>query len=77
MRRRNDVVFGPCNINAIKEFEEVLKSNSNPLQKYYEFLRKERIELCVAKQSYTTQQRKTLNSIIASQSNRKRKRIVN
>lgn len=53
MRRRSDVAFGPCDMNAVKEFEDVLKSNGNPLQKHYENLRKERIQLYVAKHSNT------------------------
>ncbi|CCW69573.1 unnamed protein product [Phytomonas sp. Hart1] len=67
--KRDTVTFGPCDLSAVKQFEEELKSQGSPLETYYRSLRQQRVELFAQKQkSLLGEQRVTLESVANSRS---------
>jgi nucleolar complex protein 2 len=61
--KRDNVNFGPCDVEAVKIFEDEAKSRSGPLITYYNSLRQQRVANFASKQK-SLNERKTLEGAI-------------
>jgi nucleolar complex protein 2 len=85
-KKRDGVTFGPCDLTAVKMFEDELKMKggkkqeaANPLADYHRSLRQARVDLFTAKQKEVNSEvQKTLETVVAEREadsdNKKKKR---
>ncbi|EPY32513.1 nucleolar complex protein 2 [Angomonas deanei] len=62
--KRDQVNFGPCDLTGVKQFEDEMKSQGNPLVTFHQTLRKQRIDAFSSKQKDAHEKRTTLESVI-------------
>ena len=70
--KRNNVNFGPCDMMAVKSFEDNLKSEGNPLVHYHASLRRDRMSDFAAKQQ-SLQERVTIEGTLSDKDARNKK----
>jgi nucleolar complex protein 2 len=61
--KRDNVAFGPCDLESVKMFEDDMKGKNGPLVTYYNSLRQARVAAFAAKQK-SLQERTTLESAV-------------
>lgn len=69
--KRDQGNFGPCDITAVKQFEDEIKAQGNPLIQYHQSLRQQRIAAFAAKQN-ALKERTTLDSVAQGGSQHKK-----
>lgn len=62
--RRDGVNFGPCDVEAVKMFEDELRSGKLPVVAHYNALRAQRVDAFKEKQHNVRQQRTTLEAAV-------------
>ncbi|CUF39419.1 Hypothetical protein, putative [Bodo saltans] len=60
--KRDQGNFGPCDVTAVKQFEDEMKVQGNPLIQYHQALRQQRVAAFAAKQN-VIKERTTLDSV--------------
>eukprot|EP00331_Platyophrya_macrostoma_P032912 CAMPEP_0176440898 /NCGR_PEP_ID=MMETSP0127-20121128/20861_1 /TAXON_ID=938130 /ORGANISM="Platyophrya macrostoma, Strain WH" /LENGTH=668 /DNA_ID=CAMNT_0017825543 /DNA_START=42 /DNA_END=2048 /DNA_ORIENTATION=- len=72
--KRDQGNFGPCDVTAVKQFEDEMKVAGNPLAQYHASLRQQRVAAFAAKQkALKEQQRTTLDSVVDKKRGGKRR----
>jgi nucleolar complex protein 2 len=70
--KRDNVNFGPSDMEAVKMFEDEMKGRNGPLVTYYNTLRQQRVAVFAAKQK-SLQDRRTLESVVEKAQEDKRR----
>ncbi|CAJ1021583.1 Noc2p family, putative [Leishmania lindenbergi] len=63
--KREQANFGPCDLAAVKQFEDELKQQGTALTSYYHTMRQQRIDDLAAKHKDASGERVTLESVVA------------
>lgn len=70
--KRDQGNFGPCDVAAVKQFEDEMKSQGNPLIQYHQSMRQQRVAAFAEKQK-VVKERTTLESVTDSRNGGKKK----
>jgi nucleolar complex protein 2 len=62
--KRDQANFGPCDLAAVKQFEDDMKQQGSALSSYYRSLRQQRIDDLAAKHKDASGERVTLESVV-------------
>lgn len=62
--KRDQANFGPCDLAAVKQFEDDMKQQGSALASYYRTLRQQRIDDLAAKHKDASGERVTLDSVV-------------
>ncbi|KAG5507691.1 hypothetical protein JKF63_06640 [Porcisia hertigi] len=65
--KRDNANFGPCDLAAVKQFEDELKQQGSALASYYRTMRQQRIENLASKHKDASRERVTLESALKKQ----------
>lgn len=71
--KRDQCSFGPCDLSAVKQFEDEMKNQGSPLSDFHQSLRQQRVDAFATRQK-NLQDRVTLESAVKKKTGKKRQR---
>lgn len=70
--KRDQAAFGPCDLSAVKQFEDEMRAQGGALVTYHQSLRQQRVAMFASRQKSLLEDRVTLESAVRSGESKKR-----